>query len=138
MYFLMPRSEWEWVRSDSTGKVLIDITETPMARVGTDASLIAAISERRSDYELSISVYREDLKDAPWTVNTDQYRVWERLPDHRDLGFMVKSGSTSDNANMRGFLADHVFIVKDPPGDDHWLTELPVTVQALVRGRTLK
>jgi len=72
---LMSRSEWEWVRSDSTGKVLIDITETPMAKVGTDASLIAAISERHSDYELSISVYREDLKDAPWTINTDQYRV---------------------------------------------------------------
>lgn len=48
---------------------------------------------------------------------------------------MVNSASTSDNANMRGFLRDHVFMVKEPPGTDHWLAELPSSVVAVVKKR---
>jgi hypothetical protein len=39
--------------------------------------------------------------------------VWERLPPQRNLGAMVNAALTEDNANMRGFLDDHVFFVKD-------------------------
>jgi len=48
---------------------------------------------------------------------------------------MVNTASTEDNTNMRRFLADHVFMVKDPVGPDHWLAEVPAEVVAVVRIR---
>ena len=46
---------------------------------------------------------------------------------------MVNTASTEINATMVGFLADHVFMVKEAPGPDHWLAELPPEVFAVVR-----
>jgi hypothetical protein len=46
---------------------------------------------------------------------------------------MVNAASTEDNANMRGFLDDHVFFVKDVVRDSHHLADLPEHVKALVR-----
>jgi hypothetical protein len=46
---------------------------------------------------------------------------------------MVNEASTSNDENMRGFLDAHVFMVKEPPGPDHWLSELPTTVKATLR-----
>ena len=85
-------------------------------------------------YEALIKIYRRDPKDA-LPINVDRYLVWERVPDHRDFLAMVNSASTSDNANMRGFLADHVFMVKDKPGPDHWLAEVPAEIAAVISER---
>ncbi len=46
---------------------------------------------------------------------------------------MVNAASTEDNVNMRGFLDDHVFFVKDVVRDGHHLADLPEHVKALVR-----
>jgi hypothetical protein len=48
---------------------------------------------------------------------------------------MVNTASTEDNANMRGFLNDHVFMVKEPPDSEHRLAEVPSRVRAIVRKR---
>jgi hypothetical protein len=48
---------------------------------------------------------------------------------------MVNSASTEDNSNMRGFLDEYVFFVKEPMSDDHWLPDLPTHIQAAVRGQ---
>lgn len=49
---------------------------------------------------------------------------------------MVNIASTSDNSNMRGFLADHVFLVKEKAGPDHWQPDLPVEIVAVVTRRS--
>jgi len=59
--------------------------------------------------------------------------VWELIPNDLDFMRMVNTASTEDNANMRGLLEDHVFMVKEPPGADHWLVEMPSRVGAVVR-----
>lgn len=48
----------------------------------------------------------------------------------------MNTASTSDNANMRGFLAEHVFLVKEKPGPDHWLPDLPVEIVTVVTKRS--
>jgi len=53
-----------------------------------------------------VEVYRYDPVDMP-------------LPPHRDFVAMVNAASTEDNANMRGFLDDHVFFVQDVVRDGH-------------------
>ncbi len=67
-----------------------------------------------------MEVYRYDPVDMP-------------LPPHRDFVAMVNAASTEDNVNMRGFLDDHVFFVKDVVRDGHHLADLPEHVKALVK-----
>jgi hypothetical protein len=135
---LMRREEWERMKAHAEGEpISIDLAATPLKRLTTEAHLFASIAERRSDYEVAVTIYREDLADAPKgaPINVDRYTVWERIPDHRDLMRMVNTASTEDNTNMRGFLSDHVFMVKDPAGLDHWLAEVPAKVVAVVQHR---
>ena len=118
-------------------EISIEIDQTPLLRLGTEARLLAATAQRRSDYEVTVTIYREDPADATkgTPINVDRYVVWERVPDHLDFQQMVNTASTEDNANMRGFLDDHVFMVKEPPDSGHWLAEVPPRVRAIVRKR---
>ncbi len=133
--FLMLRSQWEAVRALAGRRVPIEVSNTPMASLATAADLAAAVAERKSDYEAIITIYRRDPKD-PMPVNVDRYLVWECVPEHRDFLAMVNSASTSDNANMRGFLADHVFLLKEKPGPDHWLPDVPAEIVAVIAKRS--
>jgi hypothetical protein len=133
--FLMLRSQWEGMKALTGQPLPIDISATPMARVAKDAELVAAVAERKSDYEAMITVYRHDPQD-PKPINVDKYLVRERIPDHRDFSTMVKSASTSANENMRHFLAVHVFLLKENAGADHWLSDLPLEISAVITRRS--
>ena len=132
---LMSRPDWEQLgRMIRPGELVeIELSPTPIAAVVQDSRVVAAVAERQSDSEVAIEVYRDDPRDAPTPVNRDRYRLWERLPSHRDYQAIVNSASTEDNANMRGFLDDHVFLVKDEMIVEHWLRELPARVRAVLR-----
>ena len=129
---LMLRGEWDRLKVHTFQPVRIAIAATPIARLAEQGSVAAVIAQRRSEYEVVVSVYRDDPKD-PSPINVDRYTVWERLPFDQDFQRMVSDASTSDNANLRGFMDDHVFMVKDPPGPDHWLSHLPASVVAVIR-----
>jgi hypothetical protein len=132
---LMPRKDWAEISNFTEGQIVeIDIKKTPLARIAT-TDLKAVIGERLSESEVILEVYRNDPHDAPTTVNVDRYKVWERLPSHRDYLGMVNLASTEDNANMRGFIKDYVFLVKDEVTDGHWLSEFPPHVLAIIRPR---
>jgi hypothetical protein len=111
----------------------IDLSRTPIASVARDSRIEAAVVVRKSPVEVVVEVYRYDLVDIPLPINLDRYRVWERLPPHRNFAAMVNAASTEDNANMRGFLDDHVFFIKDVVEDGHHLAELPEHLKALRR-----
>ncbi len=87
---------------------------------------------REPQGEVVVEVYRYDPKDVPKPINLDRYRVWQRLPPHRNYAEMVNSASTEDNPNMRGFLEDHVFFVKQVVTHGHRLPDLPPQVRAIV------
>ncbi len=133
---LMSRRDWERLAQLGEGEIVeIDISTTPIARVAEDSRVEAVVAARQSDYEVVLEVFRNDPQDAPTPVNVDRYGVWERLPPHRNYVEMVNSASTEDNANMRRFLEDHVFLVKDEVTDGHRLPELPLHVRAVLRRR---
>lgn len=133
---LMPRRDWERLNQLRESDVAeIDLSATPIARVARDSRIEAVVAVRGSDAEVVVEVYRNDPKDAPTPINVDRYRVWERLPPHRDYVEMVNSASTEHNPNMRGFLEDHVFLVKDVVTRGHWLPDLPQRVKAIVGRR---
>ena len=135
---LGPRTDWARLGEtiQGHGMVAIDLSTTPIARVAIDCRVEAVVAVRRSEGEVVVKVYRYDPDDVPKPINVDRYRVWERLPPHRDYLSIVNSASTEDNANMRGFLEDHVFLTKaDVDPKEHHLSELPSAVKvAIARG----
>jgi hypothetical protein len=130
----MSRHDWEQASQLREGEIAqIDLRPTPIAGVARESRIQAAVVARKSPVEVVVEVYRYDPVDMPLPINLDRYLVWERLPPHRDLVAMVNAASTEDNANMRGFLDDHVFFVKNVVRDGHHLADLPDQVKALVR-----
>ncbi len=130
----MPRHDWEQAGQLREGEMApINLNTTPISNVARDSRLEAAVVVRKSPVEVVVEVYRYDPVDMPLPINLDRYRVWERLPPHRNFPAMVNAASTEDNANMRGFLDDHVFFVKDVVRDGHHLADLPDHVKALAR-----
>jgi hypothetical protein len=131
---IMSRRDWQQVNQLREGDMAkIDLGTTPIAEVARDSRIEAAVVVRKSPVEAVVEVYRYDPADMPAPINLDRYQVWERLPPHRNFAAMVNAASTEDNANMRGFLDDHVFFVKDVVRAGHHLSDLPEQVKALVR-----
>lgn len=130
----MSRQDWEQVsRLREVEMAQIDLKPTPIAGVARVSQIEAAVVVRKSPVEVVVEVYRYDPVDLPLPINLDRYLVWESLPSHRNFDAMANAASTEDNANMRGFLGDHVFFVKDVVRDGHHLADLPEHIKALVR-----
>ena len=129
----MLRSDWDRLLQVRQGEMVeVDLSKTPIGNVVCGCRIDAAVAVRLPRGDVLVEVYRYDQNDTPTPINLDLYRVWERLPSHRDYFSMVNSASTEDNSNMRGFLEDHVFMVKDVVGSGHWLRELPPQVKAVL------
>ena len=58
--------------------------------------------------------------------------MWENLHAHVELDRLIAAASTSDDEGVRQFVLQNVFLVKQDPGPDHWLTTLPSTVTAII------
>ncbi|MDP2857136.1 MAG: hypothetical protein Q8P50_04065 [Bacillota bacterium] len=125
------RQDWDSLGLRPGDELLVDIDHTPLNAVSSQATVLAVVANQYSNSSGRLTVYREDPADAPWPVNTDHYEVWRDLRSHWSFETMVSAASIEMNQNMCGFLDEHVFLVKLPPGEDHHLEGLPTTVRAL-------
>ncbi len=114
----------------------MDLVRTPLAGVSSDASVIATYAHRFGPSGVQVGVIRHDQKDAPRVYNTDKYDAWENLQDHPSFKSMLSVASTSDNSNLRAFMAENIFLTKRPPDDEHWRAELPTSVRLLLEQRS--
>lgn len=128
---VMRRGEWRVIRGSGEAAVEIELSLTPIAEVEARAELAAAVATRLADDTVEIAVYRRDERDAK-PINVDRYLVWESVPKHLDFVQMVNTASTFIDDNMRAFLDEWVFFVKEQPGPDHWLDEVPAEIRAVV------
>ncbi len=132
----MAREDWIAVRAQTTDAVLIDITRTPMARLATDASLVASYALKLSPVVSEVGIIRLDPKDAPNVYNVDKYTVWEDLPSQPGFDRIIQAASTEDNANLREYLKRTVFLVKREPDAEHHQPEIPPVVRVLLRSES--
>jgi len=112
----------------------MDVTETPMSGVAADAPVLACVAENYASPDGHISIYRYDAADGSMPINKDSYKVWrgDTLKNIPNLAEIAVACATCADANLYQFLEENVFIVKEEPGDDHWLSELPESVQVLI------
>jgi len=95
--------------------------------------VLAVIAERGAQSSARIEIYRADAKDEPTPVNVDTYSVVEDAAAQWDLPTLFNVLSTEDNQNMRSYLQENVFLIKEDPGPGHWLPELPGPVLTIVQ-----
>ena len=67
------------------------------------------------------------------------HTLWQHIENDRRI-FAIRredwnSLNTDDDPNLWHYANDHIFLVKEEPGDDHWLRELPNEVYALFSSR---
>lgn len=127
----MRRTAWDAFDASSTNVVLIDVTATPIGGVASESSMVAAVAQRFSPDEGRVSIYRHDPNDSD-PINVDHYRVYLDLASSPRLGEMITAASTSHNENMQNYLHQHVHLVKEDRGADHWLPELPSSVRIVL------
>src|SRR5262245_56630422 len=106
----MSRAAWQALRARVDQPVLVDLTRTPLAEAARRAGAIG-IAEPLGTGRARIKIYRRDDSD-PMPINVDDYLVIEHFESHWNLGGLVNAASTEDNANLRRYLAENVFLVK--------------------------
>ena len=129
------RNEWDAIDEQSEETVQVNVTETPMARSADDACVIACTAEKYGPSDRRVVIYRDDPRDGTTPVNKDVYRVWrgDTLRKREDFMTIVLACNTSVNSNLNTYLDENVFLVKEEPGTDHWLSELPNSVKMIIQ-----
>jgi len=132
--FTWPSNQWDNLSGQNEQPVLMDVTETPMSGVAADAPVLACVAENYASPDSHISIYRYDAADGSTPINKDSYKVWrgETLKNIPNLNEIAIACGTCADANLFQFLDENVFIVREEPGDDHWLSELPESVEVLI------
>jgi hypothetical protein len=111
---------------------LAQIQSLPFGDVLSDSDVIGSTAFA-GHTKITLQIYRNDPKDEK-PINVDKYTVWIGLPTYLNILEMIEVGSTDNDDNFSHYANDHVFLVKEEPGDDHWLKELPREVYALLSG----
>ena len=124
----MRSSEWHDLVGHEGKPVKFDVRSTPMRGVSDVTSVIGTLAHEVTPVTARVSVFRDDPKDAPNRINVDHYRVWTDLSGHPRLKNMIEAASTSYNENMKTFIEDNVFLVKEKPGSDHRMPTLPSSI----------
>ena len=132
--FTWPKDQWRSVAGQGKQLALMDVTATPVGRVASDAPILACVAERCASPDAQMTIYRYDAVDGSTPVNKDSYKIWtgETLKNIPSLPELAFACGTCANANMYQFLDQNVFLVKEEPGDDHWLPKLPDSVEVLI------
>lgn len=133
--FTWPKNQWEAMSEPAEQTVLVDVTETPMGSVKGKATVLACEAMKYTSSDGKISIYREHLADGSTPINKDTYSVWngasfKSLPNIVELALAC---GTSADLNLYQFFDENVFVVKEDPGNDHWLSELPERVQVKMK-----
>jgi hypothetical protein len=128
----MKRNDWKRLNIDSTAPVRLNVRDTPMASVAQTSSLLACTAHRMASGLPIVNIYRDDPKDASTPINKDTYSVIEDITQRSDFGDIVRAASTQDDPNLRQYLSERVYLVKQNPGTDHWLPVLPDDVSILI------
>lgn len=133
-----PREHWDEILAQPEQTVLVDITTTPMSRVASDAAVIACEAIKSTSSKGHISIWRYDPADGSTPYNKDNYQVLQgqTIQNRPDFMEMVLACNTTDNSNLRNYLNQHSFLIKDNSDPtDHWFSEseLPASVRTVIQ-----
>jgi hypothetical protein len=133
----MRREDWESVVGSGGMPVRFDVRSTPMARMSDVSSVLGSIIHEIGSTTARFSVYRYDVQDIPTPINQDDFTVWTDLSAHPKLAGMIEAASTPNDENLKNFCREHVFFVKQKPGQDHWQAMIPSSVTIVLNSTSV-
>lgn len=85
----MSREDWHTAVGTIGAPVIFDVCATPLSGITHVSSVVAAVARQFSPATTQISFFRHDPKDAPYSINHDEYDVWTDLSSHPRLHEMI-------------------------------------------------
>jgi hypothetical protein len=133
----MPRTQWHDLVGHLGKPIPFDVRSTPMSAIANSSFIIATLAHQFGEATARVSIFRDDPTDAPLRINVDHYKVWTDLSGHPRLTDMIEAASTPYNENMKTLIEEHVFLVKEKPGPDHWMDTLPASITLVLERMTV-
>ncbi|MBD3339825.1 MAG: hypothetical protein GF353_11995 [Candidatus Lokiarchaeota archaeon] len=133
--FWLEKDQWNLISKNFGTPIEINIENTPLVSITKNQNFIASLY-KNDKYNQEIEIYRYDFKDSK-PVNKDTYTVIDNFIESFGfdyIEFIVEQSSTSLNRNLVTNLNNHIYLVKNKPGKDHWLNieECPEKINVII------
>lgn len=122
---MMGFADWHrLVRSDGR---ITELEELPIAisNPKLQASTLTAVASGIAVAQPGMDVLRYDPVDAPYILNLDHYTIIENLHHHDIYLEALKVASIQDSPELRYELQNNIFVIKEPPNENHWMIDFP-------------
>jgi hypothetical protein len=135
--FILKREDWDALQitkktSNQLVKLALEqISILPLGDLVLESDVLASTAKVNGQ-KVTITIYRNDPEDDPTPVNVDTYSVWIGLPSYLNVQQMIEAATTDNDDNFSHYANNRVFLIKENPGNDHWLEELPREVYGLL------
>jgi len=63
--------------------------------------------------------------DDPYFINLDHYTIIENLQDNEIYPEVLRVAGMTDSTELRYELQNNIYVIKEPPNDNHWLEDFP-------------
>jgi len=121
----MAHGDWSrLVRHDGTITELAELPEA-IANPKLLASTLVAVASGISVAQPGMDVLRFDRKDDPYFINLDHYTIIENLQDHEVYPEVLRVAKLEDTPEIRFELQNNIYVIKEPPNENHWLKDFP-------------
>jgi hypothetical protein len=134
LYYAMGYADWHrLVRPD--GKIT-ELEQLPAAINNPQlaASTLTAVASGIAIPQPGMDVLRYDLEDKPYVINLDHYTIIENLHLHDIYPEALRVARLDDTADLRYQLQNKIYVIKEPPNENHWMQDFPQYVlEALKR-----
>jgi hypothetical protein len=117
----------DWMRLVRADGEITELEALPPAvnHPSLAASTIVAVASGIAVAQPGMDVLRYDAKDAPFVINLDHYTIIENLHLHEVYPEALKVAKIDDTPQLRCELQNNVYVIKEPPNDNHWLQDFP-------------
>ncbi len=117
----------DWIRLVRSDGQLTELEELPpgINNKILDASNIVAVASGIVVSEPGMDILRYDVKDAPYVINLDHYTIFENLHLQDCYSDVLETAGVVDSPELKYELQNNVYVLKEPPNDNHWLKDFP-------------
>lgn len=117
----------DWARLVRPDGAITELEELPsaIANPKLQASTLVSVASGIAAPQPGMDVLRFDRKDAPYCINLDHYTIIENLQSHDIYPDVVEMTKIDDTPELRWELQNSIYIMKEPPNSNHWLTDFP-------------
>jgi hypothetical protein len=117
----------DWRRLVRPDGRLTELEELPSAinNQFLAATTITAVASGIAVPQPGMDVLRYDVRDGPYVINLDHYTIIENIHLHDVYSEALRVAKLEDTPQLRWELQNSVYVIKEPPNENHWMKDFP-------------